>query len=162
MKIKGLVVASTLALLVAAGCSKEEAQAKGSAGGPGGRKSMEFPVEVQPVESRRVEYTVSAVGSLDAFERVAVTARVAGAVERVMFSEGQLVQKGQTLVEVEPERYRLAVEAANATLEKALAAKAEAEAGYARRQAASAKNPGLIRGEEIETWRTKVMSTAAE
>jgi RND family efflux transporter MFP subunit len=141
-------------------CSKGEAEAKN--GGPGQRRNMEFPVEVRPVESRRVEYTVSAVGSLDAFERVAVTARVAGAVERVLFTEGQNVSTGQTLVEIEPERYRLAVEAAEATLQKSLAAKAEAEAGYSRRQAASEKNPGLIRGEEIETWRTKVQSTAAE
>lgn len=128
----------------------------------GGKKSMEFPVEVKPVESRRVEYTVTAVGSLDAFERVAVTARVAGAVERVNFREGQVVNTGYTLVEVEPERYRLAVAAAEAALQKASAGQAEAQAGYSRRQQASEKNPGLIRGEEIETWRTKVQSTAAE
>lgn len=159
MKMKWLAVLGTLAILFA-GCSKEEAQA--GPGGPGGRRTLEFPVEVKPVESRRVEYTVTAVGSLDAFERVAVTSRVAGAVERVLFTEGQLVKAGQTLVEIEPERYRLAQQAAQASLEKALAGKAEAEAGFARRQAASAKNPGLIRGEEIETWRTKVQSTAAE
>jgi multidrug efflux system membrane fusion protein len=123
---------------------------------------MEFPVEVRPVESRNVEYAINAVGSLDAFERVAVTARVAGAIERVMFSEGQFVQKGQALVEIEPERYRIAVDAAQATLRKAQAALGEAEAGYSRRQAASAKHPGLIRGEEVETWRTKVQSTNAE
>ncbi len=56
----------------------------------------------------------------------------------------------------------LAVAAAQATLEKQLASKAEAEAGYARRQSASAKNPGLIRGEEIETWRTRVQTAVAE
>lgn len=146
-------------------CSKGEAEAKGGPGGgaPGAsRKAMEFPVEVKAVESRKVEYTVTAVGSLEAFERVAVTARVAGAVERVMLAEGQVVTKGQALVEVEPERYRLAVAAAQATLQKAQAAQGEAQAGYARRQQASEKNPGLIRGEEIETWRTKVQSTAAE
>ena len=146
-------------------CSKGGAQE--ATGGPGGAKgaskrSLEFPVEVKSVESRRVEYQVSAVGSLDAFERVAVTARVAGAVERVLFSEGQIVRAGQTLVEIEPERYRLAVAAAEATLQKSLAGKGEAEAGYARRQAASAKNPGLIRGEEVETWRTKVQTAVAE
>lgn len=145
------------------GCSKGEAAAGGGPGGPGGgKRSIEFPVEVRPVESRRVEYTVTAVGSLDAFERVAVTARVAGAVERVMLTEGQVVSKGQPLVEIEPERYRLAVSAAEATLQKARAGQAEAQAGFSRRQQASEKNPGLIRGEEIETWRTKVQSTAAE
>ncbi len=146
-------------------CSKGDAkETQGAAGGPPGgrRNNMEFPVEVRPVESRNVEYSVTAVGSLDAFERVAVTARVAGAIERVNFREGQLVSAGQTLAEIEPERYRLAVDAAQATMNKAMAAKSEAEAGYARRQEANNKNPGLIRGEEIETWRTKVQTAAAE
>ncbi|HEU4523260.1 MAG TPA: efflux RND transporter periplasmic adaptor subunit [Thermoanaerobaculia bacterium] len=144
--------------LALSACSKSGAQPPQQAG----RRSLEFPVEARPVESRRVEYTVSAVGSLDAFERVAVTSRVAGAVERVAFTEGQEVRAGRPLIEIEPERYRLAVAAAEATVQKQLASKAEAEAGFARRQAASAKNPGLIRGEEIETWRTRVQTAAAE
>jgi multidrug efflux system membrane fusion protein len=147
-------------------CSKGDAQPTPGAAPSSAKASrpnaMEFPVEVRPVESRNVEYAINAVGSLDAFERVAVTARVAGAIERVMFTEGQLVKKGQALAEIEPERYRIAVDAAEAAISKARAAQGEAEAGYARRQAASAKNPGLIRGEEVETWRTKVQSTAAE
>lgn len=160
--VKRILFVATLgvAALAAVACSKDEAKGGPKPGGRG--RAVEFPVEVKPVESRRVEYTVTGVGSLDAFERVAVTARVAGAVERVNLREGQVVNKGQPLVEIEPERYRLAVEAAEATLNKQLAAKAEAEAGYARRQAASAKNPGLIRGEEIETWRTRVQTAAAE
>ena len=167
-KRRGLVAALSFCVLQSAffisACSKGDAQqAGGGLGGPGARRgAMEFPVEVRPVESRRVEYTITAVGSLDAFERVAVTARVAGVVERVLLSEGQIVSKGQALVEIDPERYRLAVEAAQAALQKASAGRSEAEAGYSRRQAASAKNPGLIRGEEVETWRTKVQTAAAE
>ncbi len=82
-------------------CSKGDAkETRGAAGGPaGGRRNTEFPVEVRAVESRNVEYSVTAVGSLDAFERV-------------NFREGQLVKAGQPLVEIEPERYRLAVAAA--------------------------------------------------
>jgi multidrug efflux system membrane fusion protein len=157
-------VGSALLLLsivaTAAGCSKSDA-AKGGPGGPGGRP-VEFPVEVQPVASRQVEYAVTAVGSVEAFERVEVTARVAGVVDRVRFVEGSYVQPATVLVEIEPERYRLAVAASEATLEKQMAAKAEAEAGLARREAAQAKNPGLIRGEEVETWRTRARSAAAE
>lgn len=163
--VRRILLAATLgvAAFAAVSCSKGDAQGTPKPGGGGrGGQGLAFPVEVQPVESRRVEYSVTGVGSLDAFERVAVTARVAGAVERVNLREGQVVSKGQPLVEIEPERYRLAVAAAEATLNKQLAAKAEAEAGYARRQAASAKNPGLIRGEEIETWRTRVQTAAAE
>jgi multidrug efflux system membrane fusion protein len=79
----------------------------------------------------------------------------------VLFSEGQVVGAGTALVEIEPERYRVAVEAAQSSLERALAEKSEAEAGYARRQAANAKNPGLVRAEEVETWRTRVQTAAA-
>ncbi|HVS31494.1 MAG TPA: efflux RND transporter periplasmic adaptor subunit [Thermoanaerobaculia bacterium] len=159
MKQSALLV---LVLVIAAGCSRGgEAQAK--TGGQGAqRRTLEFPVEARPVESRQVEYTVSAVGSLEAFERVEVTSRVTGAIERVLFAEGQVVNTGQTLVEIEPERYRLAVASAEATLQKQVAAREEAQAGFDRRQSASAKNPGLIRGEEIESWRTRVQTAAAE
>jgi multidrug efflux system membrane fusion protein len=50
----------------------------------------------------------------------------------------------------------LAVEAAQAAYEKAQAAHADAEAGLKRREAAVRDTPGLIPGEEVETWRTKV------
>ena len=154
-----VLATSALCLLLSAlvSCSKSGAQEQRQ-----GARTLEFPVEARPVESRTVEYQVTAVGSLDAFERVEVTARVNGVVDRVLFTEGQLVQKDRPLIEIEPERYRLAVAAAQATLQKNLASKAEAEAGYARRQAASAKNPGLIRGEELETWRTRVQTAIAE
>jgi membrane fusion protein, multidrug efflux system len=152
--LTGAVLIFTLA------CSKSGAQEQPRGGAKKG--GLEYPVETRAVESRQVEYSINAVGSLDAFERVEVTSRVAGAVERVLFTEGQVVSANQPLVEIEPERYRLAVEAAEANLQKEMAARSEAQAGYERRQAASAKNPGLIRGEEIETWRTRVQTAAAQ
>ena len=47
-------------------------------GGGRGGGALEFPVEVASVESRPVEYSVSAVGSVEAFERVANLATRAG------------------------------------------------------------------------------------
>jgi len=160
---QSILLISAFCLLPSAfiSCGGEQADAA-KAPGSAAKGPIAFPVEVRAVESRRVEYSVTAVGSLDAFERVAVTARVAGAIEKVLFTEGQVVQRGHALAEIEPERYRLAVDAAEATLQKAQAGRGEAEAGFARRQAASAKNPGLIRGEEVETWRTRVQTAAAE
>lgn len=147
-----------LTLGIAAGCgSGPAAQAQS-----GAKKQLQFPVEVAPVEARRVDYRVDAVGSVEAFEVVQVTARVAGAVEQVRFSEGQKVAKEQVLVEIEPERFRLAVEASRATLAKAQAAQAEAEASLKRREGAVTQNPGLIPGEELETWRTRVNTAQAE
>jgi membrane fusion protein, multidrug efflux system len=111
-----------------------------------------FPVETATVKNQSVTYSIYAVGSVEAFEMVMVTARVAGVVDKVLFSEGTYVQSGQELVEIEPERYRLAVESAKAAWEKAKAARADAEAGLKRRQQVVEKNPGLIPGEELETW----------
>lgn len=130
---------------------------KGPAGaGQGRRQTVAFPVEVVPVEIRSLVYAVSAVGSVEAFEKVQVTARVAGVVDRVLFSEGSLARVGQVLAEIEPERFRLAVEAAQAAYEKAQASQADAEAGLKRRETVINQTPGLIPGEELETWRTKV------
>lgn len=154
-------VAAAAALIVIAGACK-----KGSAGSPsakGGRRGqVVFPVDVVQVPIRSLVYTVTAVGSVEAFEKVQVTARVFGAVDRVRFAEGEYANAGQVLVEIETERYRLAVESAQAAYEKALASKADAEAGLKRRETVVAQNPGLIPGEEVETWRTKVLTAASE
>lgn len=164
-QLTSLAIAALVAVTLA-GCSKDAPgktdSPAGQGPGKGGKQKMAFPVEVRPVESRLVEYTVPAVGSVDAFEIVEVTARVAGAVDRVLFREGQSVTAGTTLVEIDPDRYRLAVASAEANLSRAKAGLSESVAGFERRQTASAKNPGLIRGEEIETWRTKVESSKAE
>jgi multidrug efflux system membrane fusion protein len=152
-----------LALLFA-GCSKEGPEGKkpGGPGGPGGRGPQALPVEIEVVQNRDVEYTVKAVGSVEAFEVVQVTARVPGAVEAVHFREGTRVGLGQVLVEIEPERYSLVVEEARAALEKARATLAESEAGLARREGVNEQNTGLIPGEEVDGWRTRVRTGRAE
>lgn len=158
-----------LLLLLCAGpaCSREGASAKAAAAPAAqpaspGRTPMRFPVEVAPVQGRQVEYAVSAVGSVEAFERVQVTARVAGAVERVLVREGAAVRAGQTLVEIEPRRYEVAVASARAALERAQASGADARAALDRREAAVAQTPGLIPAEEVATARTRVLVGAAE
>lgn len=156
-----IIVSIIVLLSTSMGCSKDPAEArkKGPAGGPG---AMMFPVETITVEEQAVTYSINAVGSVEAFEVVQVTARVAGVVDKVRFAEGTQVRTDQVLVEIEPERYKLAVESARAAWEKAKAAKADAEAGLQRRQQVVEKNPGLIPGEELETWRTRVRTAEAD
>lgn len=134
--------------------------ARAGKGGKGGGPS--FPVEVFSVEAHQIEYVVDAPGSLDAFERVQVTARVAGGVDKVGFVEGQTVKKGDVLVVIDSQRYRLAVNAASAQVAKAKAMEADAQAMVTRRETASAKHPGLIPGEEISTLKTKVLTAQAD
>jgi len=147
-------------LAVAGGCSKDSGAKPDQAGG--GRPKVEFPVEVQAVTARPVEYAVSAVGSVEAFETVPVTARVAGVIERMRFTEGDSVTAGQPLVEVEPQRYRLAVESARAALARAQAEQREAEAGLQRRESVNSKRPDLVKAEDVDAFRTQVAVASAD
>lgn len=156
--LQSAMILSALAALLAVSCSKggETAGPGAKRGGGFDRSKIAFPVDVEQVKLKSLVYSVNAVGSVDAFETVQVTARVSGVVDRVLFSEGSPAALGQVLVEIEPERYKLSVEAAQAAQEKAEAAKADAVAGLKRRESVINETPGLIPGEELETWRTKV------
>jgi RND family efflux transporter MFP subunit len=123
---------------------------------------MTYPVEVAPLEQRQVSYTVMAPGSIEAFQQVQITARVAGAVDRVAFVEGQQVKQGDTLATIETDRYQVAVDQAKAALARSQATEGAAEAELARRQGAVADHPGLVAGEEIATYQTNVATTKAD
>ncbi len=123
---------------------------------------MRFPVEVQSVAVRRVEYVVAAVGTIEPFEVVQITARVAGALDSVKFREGDLVSEGALLAQIDSERYHLAVDSARAAVSKAEAAKLDAEEGLTRRDELNKTSEGLVRGEELATFRTKVKTAEAD
>jgi RND family efflux transporter MFP subunit len=157
--ILGVLIA---ALVAAPGCKKEEA-AQAAAGRKGrGGKGIEFPVETMVVESSLMDYVVNAPGVIEAFERVQVTARVAGVVDKISFTEGGDVKKDQVLAVIDSRRYALAVSQAKASVEKAEATEADVEKSLARRKAASESNPGLIPGEEIEGYITKGRTARAD
>ncbi|MBX7114937.1 MAG: efflux RND transporter periplasmic adaptor subunit [Myxococcaceae bacterium] len=126
------------------------------------KKALAFPVEVAPVELRKVEYQLGAVGSVEAFETLQITARVPGAVDAARFTEGQTVKAGDVLVEIDARRYALAVKAAQASIAKAKAAYDDTEAGMKRREAAQAKAPGLLPAEELETFRNRFATASAD
>lgn len=152
-------LALALVLGGAAACSNSEDSALKK---PKAATKLQYPVQVAPVTVRQVQYNVIAPGSIDAFQQVQITARVAGAVDKVAFVEGQTVKEGDPLVIIEVDRYNVAVDQAKAALAKAVAAHSAAQAELARRQGAVAAHPGLVAGEEIEQYATSVASTQAD
>jgi RND family efflux transporter MFP subunit len=99
---------------------------------------------------------------VDAFEHVQVTARVSGVVDQVSFVEGQDVKLAQVLARIDSRRYALSVSAARAALEKSQATAADSQAALDRRNNASTSNPGLIPGEELESYQTKLRTAKAD
>ena len=127
-----------------------------------GGAAQAFAVEVADVKAETVVFSTSAVGSIDAFERMQITARVSGGVDTVRFREGDEVTAGQILVDIDTARYGLTAQSARAQLERAKAALSEADAALLRRETADRQSPGLIRGEELETYRTRVRTAHSD
>jgi membrane fusion protein, multidrug efflux system len=153
--------ALVLALLVVA-CKREATPEKPAGRGMRGDGGVAFAVDALEVKAQKLDYIVTAPGTIEAFERVQVTSRVAGVVDKVAFSEGQTVKKGDTLVIIDSERYRLSVNSAKAALAKVEAAQKDVEGQVARREGAMDKHPGLIPGEELESYRTKNLTAKAD
>ncbi|MDI1431357.1 efflux RND transporter periplasmic adaptor subunit [Polyangium sorediatum] len=160
MKLARVLLLLCLPLAVA--CKGKPTEGGASGGGKPGREGLSFAADVMPVEAKKVTYTVNAPGTIEAFERVQVTARVAGVVDRVAFTEGQEVKKGDVLVVIDSERYLLAVNGAKAALAKTEASVRDMEAMVARREGASGMNPGLIPGEELDSYKSKVLTAKAD
>ncbi|MEO6777090.1 MAG: efflux RND transporter periplasmic adaptor subunit [Kofleriaceae bacterium] len=151
-----------LVVLAVAGCGKKaDTPAAGGKRGSGGGK-LQYPVEVAPLEVRQMQYSVNAPGSIDAFQQVQITARVAGAVDKVSFTEGQNVKEGEPLVTIESERYTIAVNQAKSAIAKAQATQKSAQAALDRRLEAQKESPGLVPGEEIEQKQTAVDTAKAD
>jgi multidrug efflux pump subunit AcrA (membrane-fusion protein) len=71
-------------------------------------------------------------GRIVAVETLEVRARVRGYMLKVNFKDGQIVKEGEPLFEIDPETYQNALEAANAQMAGAEAARQFAKAEYAR------------------------------
>ncbi|MEY3517672.1 MAG: hypothetical protein RLZ89_532 [Pseudomonadota bacterium] len=72
---------------------------KGSKGG--GEGSRNTPVSVGEVRNRDVRFTVQAAGTLMALNTAVVRAKVDGELKALRFTEGQYVQAGQLLAEID-------------------------------------------------------------
>src|SRR6187397_323920 len=155
MRSRLLLAALLSSIVLFLGCGGGEHASTGTAKGKG---PLEYPVQVQPAPAGNVTYSVTGVGSVEAFEQVQVVSRVPGAVDTVRFKEGDAVGAGQVLVEIDPERYRLAVEAAKAALQKAQAARDDAQSALSRRE----RDPNLFPAEEVQTFSTRASVAAAD
>ena len=147
-------VLSVLAALATAACSSQ-----GAASPPRARVHG-ITVRTAQAASQDVVYSIKALGSLEAEEVTQVTAEVEGAVSEVRFHEGDRVTPESVLLRIDPERYRLEAQRAEATWRKAVADAERAQADQDRREALAREQ--LVPMEELNRSRSETSQLQAE
>jgi multidrug efflux system membrane fusion protein len=106
--------------------------------GPGGRP----PTTVGTVKAVTgdIPITQTALGTVTPMATVQVNARVSGQLVRVGFREGQIVRKGQLLMQIDPRPYQIALQQAQATLAHDQALLADAKLDLSRYATLKAQN----------------------
>lgn len=116
-----LIVILLLTALVFAGCGGETGQEEAG-------ETRAIPVEVAEVTKGTVTVYDTVTGSLSPAAEVAVVPKLGGTVQEIMVSVGEQVQKGQLLVQLDTKDIEAQVRQAEAAVEAAKTAYANAEA----------------------------------
>lgn len=131
-----------------------------------GGKSKGEKVYVEPVKPRDIQAIVTAPGEIDPKVKVNISAHIVGKIERLYFKEGDMVRKGQKLVDLEKFAYqaqydRARAEVANQRIEviRARAALGTAEAAYKR--AVSLERQGIQAQELFDRSRQELQNAQA-
>jgi multidrug efflux system membrane fusion protein len=143
-----IVCGFALAVCFPAACSKSDPPRQPS-----------VPVSVTTVKRTSVPYIVIANGVAEPMQTVAVEAQVNGILNRVTFAEGQPVQAGQILFEIDSRPYVAVLEQARAQL-----ARDEVQAANARRDAAryaALVKEGYVTGSQADQAEATAASAAA-
>jgi membrane fusion protein, multidrug efflux system len=75
-------------------------------------------VTVAPVEKTDFPVYLTSLGTVQAFNTVVVRSRVDGQIDKIAFTEGQLVNQGDLLAEIDPRPYQAALDQAKAKKEQ--------------------------------------------
>ncbi len=97
-------------------------------------------ITVGQSKTGNIDIVYDALGTVTPVYTVTVYSQVTGRVMAVHYREGQLVHKGQSLVEIDPRPYQATLTQAEGTLKRDLGVLAEAKIDLARYSAAFARN----------------------
>ena len=138
--------------LILGGCGHTSADSKqkggGGRGGRGGGQ-MTIPVAVAKAEVRDLPILLNGLGSVEAYNTVAVKSRIDGQLIKVNFKEGQEVKQGDLLAEIDPRPYEVQLSQAQATLFKDQSALKDARLNLERFQ--QLYKDGVISKQQFDT-----------
>ena len=126
-----------------------------------GNKGTE--VRIESVQARDLVSSVTASGQVQPRTKVDLSSDITGRIVRLSVKEGQMVTKGQFLLQIDPEQARAMSERAAAAVSSSRAQAAQAKANleqaranYNRTQQIKQSSPTLVSDEQLEQLRTAV------
>src|SRR5256714_13684521 len=125
--IRWLVLISAVAVLAYFGWQRShepDAASKAQQSAAASQRVAAVPVTVAPVEKTDFPVYLNGLGTVQGFNTVVVRTRVDGQIDKIAFKEGQLVNQGDLLAEIDPRPYQ-------AILDQAKAKKSQDEANLA-------------------------------
>jgi HlyD family secretion protein len=118
-------------------------------------------VRIEAVQARDLVASVTASGQVSPHTKVDVASDISGRIVRLAVQEGQTVQKGQFLLQIDPAQAEAEVQRSAAAIASSRAQAAQAKANYLQSQrnyerSAEIKkqNPQLVSDEQLEQLRT--------
>lgn len=120
-------------------------------------------VRIEAVESRDLVASVTASGQVQPRSKVNLSADITGKIVRLAVGEGDMVTRGQFLLQIDPEQYEAALQRSQAGLASTKAQEAQARANllqaersYERTTQIRSQNAQLVAEAELEQLRTAV------
>ena len=139
-----LLLLAIVAIIFFTSKPKKTAGGKSGAGGgaAGGGRGQQGPaaVTVDHSTTGNINVYVNALGTVTPVNTVTIYSQITGRVIAVHYREGQLVNKGDPLIDIDPQPYQATLAQAEGTYEHDAAVLAEAKIDLARYRAAFALN----------------------
>jgi len=107
---KHFIIASTLALLLLSGCSGNKDEKNNE------EQVFAVPVTINPLERGQISSNYHSTAVLESINDAEVITRVTGIIEQLVVEEGDYVEKGQLIAEIDSRRYQLRLAQADAEL----------------------------------------------
>ena len=117
------------------------------------------PVTLAAVERQAVPFELLATGTVEPLQAVSVQPQVSGPIVRVAFREGQDVEKGQVLFQIDPRPFQAALSRAEAILERDKAQEANARQEAARYSELAGQE--YVTAQQYDQSRTAAAAAAA-
>jgi membrane fusion protein, multidrug efflux system len=132
-----VIIVGLLAYWLIAGNHAQNAQPSGTV-----RRGITGPITVTTATATKGDIGVylNAIGTVTALYTNSITAQVTGVITQVYYKEGQVVHKGDSLLEIDPRLYEAQVTEAEGALERDQNLLAQAQMDYERYKEAWARN----------------------